>query len=339
MTHHHRDAPIGADVTAHEVEEIVRRVLARLDVGPPRAPHLLGDRSRGHADLPPELRGTYAGRWEEPTDDAVGVVSPVTGPDAGRCLGCRLPGACAWVCPATTRRVLQEGADRVGASLGAEATSLSVARRIDHTLLAANATRGAVDRLCDEALRYRFATVCVNGHWVPRVAERLAGSEVDVCAVVGFPLGATFPEVKAAEARQAVRDGAAEIDMVMQIGALKSRDHALVSRDIRAVVSAVGVPVKVILETALLTDEEKVEACVLAKAAGAAFVKTSTGFGPSGATVEDVRLMRRVVGGDVGVKASGGVRSADQAQAMIEAGATRIGASASIAILGGPNLT
>jgi deoxyribose-phosphate aldolase len=238
------------------------------------------------------------------------------------------------VCPATTERVLLEGAVRVGSAPQGRALAPRLAARIDHTLLRADATGEEIDRLCDEALRYGFASVCVNGAWVRHAAERLRGRGV-VCAVVGFPLGANLPETKAAEAAGAVRDGAGEIDVVLNVGALRSRDHALVARDLAGVVVAAGVPVKVILETGLLTREEKVEACVLAQAAGAAFVKTSTGFGPSGATVEDVRLMRETVGPGVSVKASGGVRNVDVAQAMVEAGADRIGASASVAIVGG----
>jgi deoxyribose-phosphate aldolase len=282
--------------------------------------------------LPPEVRGVSAGRWDEPFDETVGVASPTRSPDAGRCAGCATLGACAWVCPATSIRILREGAERVGATFGARATSPGMASRIDHTLLAAEATGEAIDRLCDEAALYRFATVCVNGYWVSRCAARLRASGVPVCAVVGFPLGATLPEVKAAEAARAVGDGAAEIDMVLNVGALRSRDYRTVGDDIRGVVSQAGVPVKVILETALLTRDEKIKACTLAKAAGASFVKTSTGFGPSGATVEDVRLMRSVVGDDVSVKASGGIRDAETAQAMLEAGADRIGASASVRI-------
>jgi deoxyribose-phosphate aldolase len=225
-----------------------------------------------------------------------------------------------------------EGASRIGATLGARATDLPVAARIDHTLLKADATSTEVLALCDEAIRYRFASVCVNGGWVSTVAHALRGHDVLTCAVVGFPLGATMPEVKAIEARRAVEDGAGEIDMVMSIGHLKAGDYSAVAADIRGVVEAAMVPVKVILETALLSNEEIVQACTLAKAAGARFVKTSTGFGPSGASVDAVRLMRRVVGEDMSVKASGGIRNADVAQAMIEAGADRIGASASVQI-------
>jgi deoxyribose-phosphate aldolase len=257
---------------------------------------------------------------------------PTNGPTAGRCRGCGTPGACLWVCPVTAARMVMEGADRIGATLGARSAPGGIAARIDHTLLRADATAQQVDRLCDEAIRYGFATVCLNPHWVPRAASRLRGHGVPVCAVVGFPLGANATEVKAREARLCVEEGASEIDMVIQIGVLKSRDHRVVAEDIQAVVRAAGVPVKVILETALLTRDEKIEACTLAKAAGAAFVKTSTGFGPSGATVDDVRLMREVVGEDMAIKASGGIRDLDTAQALIEAGADRIGASASVRI-------
>lgn len=207
---------------------------------------------------------------------------------------------------------------------------------IDHTLLKPEATSAMIDKLCDEAKQHDFASVCVNPFWVKRAAERLAGSQVAVCTVIGFPLGANTPEVKAAETRDAIANGAAEIDMVLNVGALKSGDQESVKRDIAAVVNAAGgVLVKVILETGLLTDEEKVVACKLCVEAGANFVKTSTGFGPGGATVEDVALMRKTVGPAIGVKASGGVRDRSTALAMIKAGATRIGASAGIAIVSG----
>ncbi|HYM80656.1 MAG TPA: deoxyribose-phosphate aldolase [Candidatus Limnocylindria bacterium] len=208
---------------------------------------------------------------------------------------------------------------------------------IDHTLLRPDATREEVEQLCREALQYSFASVCVNPNWVPLCAQMLRGSPVRVCTVVGFPLGAHLPDVKAYEARRAVEQGAGEIDMVINIGALKSRDYALVEQDIRGVVQAVGrdTVVKVILETALLTRDEKVMGSSLAKAAGADFVKTSTGFASGGATVEDVRLMRETVGPDIGVKASGGIRTPEDARAMVEAGASRIGASASVKIVRG----
>ncbi|WP_373044915.1 deoxyribose-phosphate aldolase [Vulgatibacter sp.] len=211
-----------------------------------------------------------------------------------------------------------------------------IAPFIDHTLLRADATAAEVETLCAEAARHGFATVCVNGSQVERAARALAGSEVKPIAVVGFPLGAMTPEAKAFETADAVRRGAREIDMVVHVGALKSRDYATVHRDIAAVVAAARPwPVKVILETSLLDDEQKLLACALSKAAGAAFVKTSTGFGGGGATEADVALLRRAVGDDLGVKASGGVRTAEDAMRMLRAGADRIGASASVAIVEG----
>ena len=211
-----------------------------------------------------------------------------------------------------------------------------IAKIIDHTLLKPEATRDQIVQLCREAREYGFAAVCVNPCYVKLAAELLRGSSVKVCSVVGFPLGATLPEVKAYEARRAIEEGAAEIDMVINIGALKSGDLELVKRDIASVVDvchAKGALCKVIIEAALLTDEEKVLACQLAKAAGADYVKTSTGFGPGGATVRDVALMRRTVGPEMGVKAAGGIRSYEAAKSMVEAGATRIGASAGVKIV------
>ncbi|MFT5463213.1 MAG: deoxyribose-phosphate aldolase [Planctomycetota bacterium] len=249
---------------------------------------------------------------------------------------------CIEICPESVQNVLSAGAVRVGIASG-EAPRLSagnsgLARAIDHTLLKPDATLAEVDTLCAEALEHHFASVCVNGVQVRRCAEILSGSDVAVCTVVGFPLGAMAPEVKAYEARRALEDGATEIDMVQNIGALKSGDDEFVRRDIAAVAETVhrfGATLKVILETCLLTDEEKVRASRLAKLAGADYVKTSTGFSKGGATVEDIALMRRTVGPELGVKASGGVRTADDARAMMAAGATRIGASASIAIARG----
>lgn len=212
-----------------------------------------------------------------------------------------------------------------------------VARLIDHTLLKPEASREQIVRLCDEARRYRFASVCVNPAYVALCAAQLEGVEdVAVCTVVGFPLGATLLEVKAFEAERAIANGAREVDMVMNVGALKSGDIDLLRRDIRAVVEAAhtgGAICKVILETALLTDPEKETACRVAREAGADFVKTSTGFGPGGATVADIALMRRVVGPEMGVKAAGGVRTYADVIAMVEAGATRIGASAGVRIV------
>ena len=213
---------------------------------------------------------------------------------------------------------------------------MDIARLIDHTLLRPDATRDEIVKLCREAAQYKFASVCVNSFWVPLAAAELAGSPVKVCSVIGFPLGANLTEVKAVEAEAAVRGGAQEIDMVQNIGALRDGDDKTVQADIEAVVEAghrAGAIVKVILETAMLTDDQKTKACLLAKAAGADFVKTSTGFGPSGATAQDVALMRRVVGPDMGVKASGGIRTLADAKKMIDAGANRIGASASVKIV------
>lgn len=215
-------------------------------------------------------------------------------------------------------------------------TAHDLAQMIDLTLLKPEATPRQIKRLCEDAKEYGFVTVCINPTHVKLAAQLLKGSPVRVDTVVGFPLGASIPGVKGYEARMAIRDGAKEIDMVMNIGALKAGDYALVKEDIETVVGACredGAICKVIIEAALLTDEEKVTACKLAREAGADFVKTSTGFGPGGATVEDVALMRRTVGNDIGVKAAGGIHNLQEAKAMIEAGATRIGASAGVKIM------
>jgi deoxyribose-phosphate aldolase len=234
------------------------------------------------------------------------------------------------------RAIEAAGASRVGAPNGVGRVEGNLARMIDHTLLKPEASRDDIVSLCEEARKYRFASVCVNSTWVPLAKALLAGSDVMVCAVVGFPLGAMTPAAKAYEAREAVRQGAREIDMVINLGALKSRDYETVFEDICRVVKASGAAgVKVILETASLTEQEKVIGCTLSKLAGAAFVKTSTGFGKGGATVEDIELMRQVVGAELGVKASGGVRTTEDAEKMRAAGATRLGASASIAIVTG----
>lgn len=238
-------------------------------------------------------------------------------------------------CPDRLRGVLDAGATRVGlhASGGAPA---GVAAMIDHTLLKPDATRAQIEELCREAAQFKFATVCVNPTWVATCARLLAGSGVGVCSVVGFPLGATTGDVKGYETRRAIYDGAREIDMVINVGALKSGDLRTVERDIEAVTTPCrdcGAISKVIIEAALLTDEEKTTACTIAKAAGADYVKTSTGFGPGGATAADVALMRRVVGADMGVKAAGGVRDLEGLQAMIAAGASRVGASAGVKIV------
>ena len=214
---------------------------------------------------------------------------------------------------------------------------VEIAGLIDHTLLKADATKEQIKVLCEEAKQYQFASVCVNPTWVKYAVNFLQGSEVKVCTVIGFPLGANTPEVKAFETINAIENGAHEVDMVINIGALKDKDDELVERDIRAVTEAAAgkALTKVIIETCLLTDEEKIRACELAVKAGTDFVKTSTGFSTGGATVEDIALMRKTVGPDIGVKASGGVRNISDAKAVIEAGATRIGASAGIAIVQG----
>lgn len=238
-------------------------------------------------------------------------------------------------CPNRLQGVIEAGASRVGV-LATGGAPAGVASMIDHTLLKADATRTEVESLCREAAQFKFATVCVNPAWVATAARLLSGSGVGVCSVVGFPLGATTADVKGYETRRAIFDGAREIDMVINVGALKSGDLRVVERDIEAVASSCrecGVLSKVIIEAALLTDDEKVTACTLAKAAGADYVKTSTGFGPGGATAADVALMRRVVGAEMGVKAAGGVRDLDGLKAMVAAGATRVGASAGVKIV------
>jgi len=238
-------------------------------------------------------------------------------------------------CPDRLRGVLDAGASRIGlhATGGAAGT---VAGMIDHTLLKPDATRQEIEKLCREAAQFHFATVCVNPGWVALSAQLLRGSGVGVCSVVGFPLGATTADVKHYETRRAIFDGASEIDMVINIGALKSGDLQTVERDIAAVVGPcreANVVSKVILEVALLNDDEKIAGCTLSKAVGADFVKTSTGFASGGATAADVALMRRVVGADMGVKAAGGVRDYEGLKAMVAAGATRVGASAGVRIV------
>jgi len=264
------------------------------------------------------------------------VLATIAGPGWDDYLEC--VGDCAAHSSEKVRSVIAAGAARVSYVGNGADVPTDLAGFIDHTLLKPDASAAEVDRMCDEAMEYRFASVCVNPAWAKRVAERLRGSDVVTCSVVGFPLGATMPEVKAVEARRALRDGAREIDMVVNIGALKSGDHDMVERDIAGVADAcreVGAVCKVIIEAALLEDHEKVIVSQIAKQAKAHFVKTSTGFGPGGATVYDVALMREAVGPEMGVKASGGIRSAEDAKQMIAAGATRIGASAGIEIVTG----
>lgn len=260
-------------------------------------------------------------------------------PEGGQCkLDCA-NGLCVHTCFDRTGKVVDAGAERLSSSLGMIPQDGSLARMIDHTLLKPDATPEEIAQLCFEARKYQFASVCINPTWVKLCAQLLEGTPVKVCTVIGFPLGATACEVKAFETVNALDQGATEIDMVINIGALKARDLETVARDIYGVVKAAharGALVKVILETALLNDEEKTIACMISKEAGADFVKTSTGFGGGGATVHDVELMRRVVGPNVGVKASGGVRTYEDAASMIKAGATRIGASAGVKIIQGP---
>jgi len=261
-------------------------------------------------------------------------------PEGDHCTESCAEGMCVQTCVDRVGNVVHAGAERLTASLGAVPAEKALAGMIDHTLLKPDATPDQIAQLCFEARKYGFATVCVNPAHVKLCAELLKNSSVKVCTVIGFPLGASATDVKVFETHKALDDGAAEIDMVINIGALKSNDYVLVANDIGSVVQAGhgrNALVKVILETSLLTQEEKVAACLLAKEAGADFVKTSTGFGGGGATVEDVALMRRVVGSQMGVKASGGVKSFEDAQRLVSAGATRIGASAGVKILQGPS--
>jgi deoxyribose-phosphate aldolase len=251
----------------------------------------------------------------------------------GTCSSCML---CVEKRPGLVQRFVDAGVVRLGAAPGLRKVPTGVAQYIDHTLLKPDATPEQISRLCSEAGEHHFAAVCVNPCNIRQCAELLRGTSVVVCSVVGFPLGATMPEVKAYEAEHVIWDGATEVDMVINIGALKGGDYALVQRDIEAVVHVAHrsrALTKVIIEAALLTDDEKVKACTLAKAAQADYVKTSTGFGPGGATLHDVELMRRTVGPDMGVKAAGGIRDYETAKEMIAAGATRIGASAGVKIL------
>ncbi len=257
--------------------------------------------------------------------------------DHTTCERCRNWGVTGVRGPDETRMLAEAGASRVVATMGYCPASDGLASLIDHTLLKPDATREEVEQLCREAAQFCFASVCVNPNWVALCRELLRNSGVKVCTVIGFPLGAHLSDIKAYETKRAIEQGAEEVDMVLNIGALKSRDYALVEQDIHGVVSAAGgrALVKVILETSLLSRDEKVMGCTLAKAAGADFVKTSTGFAGGGATVEDVQLMRETVGPEMGVKASGGVRTRDDAEKMVAAGATRLGASAGVKIVRG----
>ncbi len=287
--------------------------------------------------------GTSGKVFREPLVNKLGEQAPKA---AGKYSGsgdCRLEeNTCSSTCQNcnplknyTARQVKEMGVERVS-FCNPDQSSNSIAGMIDHTLLKANATQEEIGKLCEEARKYRFASVCVNPGYVAMCSRLLRGSCVKVCTVIGFPLGSTTPTVKAIEARDAMANGAEEIDMVINIGALKSGNDHLALEDIKAVREATrGKLLKVIIETSYLTRDEKIRACKMAKTAGADFVKTSTGFGSGGATVDDVALMREVVGPEMGVKASGGIKDAKAAEALIKAGATRLGTSASIAIVSG----
>lgn len=284
----------------------------------------------GARSVPPGGSG-----YDDPAATVAGPSAAATGgagPSACPC--CASAGSCAGDCPDRFQQLVEYGVARLGCAPGIGPVDPALAGMLDHTLLKPEATDRQIAQLCEEAHCHGFATVCVQPIWVPLAARLLTGSRTRVCTVVGFPHGANRAEVKAYETQVAVAQGAREIDMVIPIGALKSGDLVEVERHIRAVVRAAiaGVVTKVILENTFLTDEEKRAACRIAKDVGATFVKTSTGFGPSGASLEDVRLMREVVGPRVGVKAAGGIRDTDAARAMVAAGATRIGASASVEI-------
>src|SRR5881296_4608776 len=276
--------------------------------------------------------GDYELLIEQITDAIVARLNGDSGDQAAMC-GCT--SECFNRCPERMHRIVDAGAARIGLILGQTASARDWAGLVDHTLLKPEATESEIKRLCEEAAEYHFASVCVNPTWVRACACHLQGSGVPVCTVIGFPLGATLPDVKAYEARRAIMDGAREVDMVINVGALKSGDDCLVEHDIRSVAEVAheyDVTCKVIIETALLTDDEKVRACQAAKQAGADFVKTSTGFSKGGATVGDIALMRKVVGSAMGVKASGGVRTREDALAMVASGADRIGASVGVKI-------
>jgi len=276
--------------------------------------------------------GDYEALIDQITD---AIVARLNGDGVEQAQMCGCTSECFHRCPERMHRIVDAGAARIGLVLGQTGSAREWASLIDHTLLKPEATDDDIKKLCQEAATYHFASVCVNPTWVRVAACNLLGSGVPVCTVIGFPLGATLPDVKAYEARRAILDGAREVDMVINVGALKSGDDCLVEHDIRSVAQVAheyDVVCKVIIETALLTDDEKVRACQAAKKAGADFVKTSTGFSKGGATVADVALMRRTVGSELGVKASGGVKDLEDARKMVEAGATRIGASVGVKI-------
>ncbi len=296
---------LSQEELASVVNEVVRRVVARLEGEP-----------SSRQDSPPEPA------------EALAALCTLT---AERCTGC---GNCVERRPGDVRTIIDQGASRIGAQVGTQLTAQDIAPFIDHTLLKPNAKEEEITQLCNEAREFGFAAICINPSYVPLAATLLANTPVKICTVVGFPIGSMTTEAKAFETRDAVAKGADEIDMVINVGKLKSGDYQYVVEDVKAVVKAAQHRiVKVIIEAAMLTDDEKVAACILAKAGGAKFVKTSTGFGPGGATAHDVALMRRTVGAEMGVKAAGGIRDLATAAEMVKAGATRIGASASIQIV------
>ncbi len=282
--------------------------------------------------MPYSTNGDYELLVEQITD---AIVARLNGDGGEQQQMCGCTSECFNRCPERMHRIVDAGAARIGLVLGQTASARDWASLVDHTLLKPEATDEDIKTLCAEAALYHFASVCVNPTWVRVAACNLRGTGVPVCTVIGFPLGATLADVKAYEARRAIFDGAREVDMVINVGALKSGDDCLVEHDIRSVAQVAHefeAICKVIIETALLTDDEKVRACLAAKKAGADFVKTSTGFSKGGATVADVALMRRTVGSELGVKASGGVKGLEDARKMVEAGATRIGASVGVKI-------
>jgi deoxyribose-phosphate aldolase len=319
------------------IERITREVMARLaGAGAPSAAAApapgVAPASGPSRTVGPHAQSPYPRAEHAPADYTGGFrhPNPADGEDRARS---RHPAQRA---PEEVRSFVAAGASRIGGSPGATSVPRDLAGMIDHTLLKPDATDGEIKKLCEEARTHHFASVCVNPAFVKLCAQLLRHTDVLVCTVVGFPLGATTPAVKAFEARKAIREGAREVDMVINVGALKSGDYDLVQRDIDEVVTAShegGAICKVIIEAALLTDEEKVAACILAKKARADFVKTSTGFASGGATLRDVAIMRATVGPEMGVKAAGGIRTYLDAVGMIQAGATRIGASAGVRIL------
>lgn len=326
------------DPVDYLTDRIAARLAASLAASAPEHGHAGcggGGACHGGAATSQAERGTHATASAPPQHAAPPVRGLATLAPHDRCGTCTVPGRCITVCPDITEGALSAGADRISTIPGVTEFRRDLASLIDHTLLKPEASRAQVEHLCAEAARYGFASVCINPCWVSLCSRLLEGYTARVCTVIGFPLGASTSQVKAAEAALAVEQGAHEVDMVLNVGALKSAQYAYVQEDVRAVVEAVGrrAVVKVILETCLLSDEEKVLACELARRAGAHFVKTSTGFASGGATLGDVALMRRVVGEGIGVKASGGVRDQRTADLMVMAGATRIGASASVRIV------